>query len=99
MRKAAKKDGKIAARAGEPSTATGVSGREPRKATTHVSATASSTAATSVKRSKTDITLKVMPGVTESVGSATTMITGIAVVGTTMVTATSAARSICVKPL
>src|ERR1051326_3508780 len=58
--KASRKAAKIAGTAAAQNTATSAAIRKPRKTTAGVSATVNSTAATSVKPSKTDITPKVM---------------------------------------
>src|ERR1051325_389064 len=99
MTKASRKAAKIAGTAAAPSTATWAAIRKPQKTTAHVSVTANSTVATSVKRSKTDITPKVMHAATEIIGIATTTTTVIRIASAAarMVTATSGARSSCVK--
>src|ERR1043165_8873453 len=105
MRKGARKGAKNAGMGSPHNTATLAAMRKPRKTTAGVSATVNSTAATSVKRSKTDITPKVMLGAIEVVGittqtvTATTTVIRIALAATRMVTATSGARSSYVKPL
>src|ERR1041384_5177547 len=105
MKKASRKAAKIAGTAAAQNTATSAAIRKPQKTTAGVSATVNSTAATSVKRSKTDITPKVMLGAIEVVGittetvTATTTVIRIALAATRMVTATSGARSSYVKPL
>src|SRR5689334_9088875 len=99
MTKESRKAAKIAGTAAAQNTATSAAIRKPRKTTARVSATANSTAATSVKPSKTDITPKVMLVEIGIVRIVMETVTRIAVIGTRMVTATSGARSSCVKPL
>src|ERR1044072_292493 len=101
MKKALRKAAKIAGTAAAQNTATLAAIKKPQKTTAGVSATVNSTAATSVKRSKTDITPKVMHAATEIVGIATrtTTVIRIASAATKMVTVTSGSGSSCVKPL
>src|ERR1041384_7834770 len=105
MTKASRKAAKIAGMAAAQNTATLAAIRKPQKTTAGVSATVNSTAGTSVKRSKRDITPKVMLGAIDIVSivmetaTATTTVTRIASAATRMVTATSEARSSYVKPL
>src|ERR1043166_385207 len=105
MTKASGKAAKIAGTAAAQNTAPGAAISKPQKTTTGVSATVNSTAATSVKLSKRDITPKVMLVAIDIVRiametvTATTTVTGIASAATRMVTATSEVRSSYVKPL